>query len=241
MYGADGAGVSVSALVAHHAHTLDRQQDREGLPDLLVESSGLDFGHDDIVGFLKQRDPLRRDLAKDADGKPRAGKRLALQDVFRHLEVSANAADLIFEEVPQRLDELKLHRFGQSADVVVALDSLRRAFHGRRLDDVRVERAPHQPVDSTGLLRDAVSLIVEDADELVADDLALRLRIGNTSKPRKEPPAGVDSDEIQPELFPQVLLNFEELVLAQNAIVDENAGEAISNRPVHENGRNRGI
>ena len=43
--------VVVGALVAHDTHGLDRQQHREGLPDLVVEAGGLDLLFDDDVGL----------------------------------------------------------------------------------------------------------------------------------------------------------------------------------------------
>src|SRR5437764_178970 len=43
MDGADSAGVGISAVIAHDADGHYRQQHRERLPDLVVESRGLDL------------------------------------------------------------------------------------------------------------------------------------------------------------------------------------------------------
>src|SRR6185369_17554336 len=43
------ACVSVRSIVAHHANGLDRKQYGERLPDVLVEASLLDLGHDDRI------------------------------------------------------------------------------------------------------------------------------------------------------------------------------------------------
>src|SRR3982074_1505003 len=51
--GGDGAQahhVVVGAVVTHHAHGLDRQQHREGLPDVVVEPGAADFLDVDFVG-----------------------------------------------------------------------------------------------------------------------------------------------------------------------------------------------
>ena len=130
MDGADGAGVAVGALVAGDSDATDGEQNGEGLPDLLVESRGFDFGDDDVVGILEEGDAFGGDFAEDADGEAGAGEGLALEDLFGHLEVAADAADFVFEEVAERLDELELHVGGKAADVVVALDGLRWAFDG---------------------------------------------------------------------------------------------------------------
>src|SRR5277367_3933198 len=99
MHGADGAGVSIGALVAHHSDTFHRKQDGERLPDLLVEPGSFDFCYDNVVGFLQQRNTFRCDFAENAYGEAWPGKRLALQDVFWHLEVAADAANFVLEEI----------------------------------------------------------------------------------------------------------------------------------------------
>ena len=48
--------------------------------------------------------------------------------------------------------------------------------HGARFDDVGIERALHQPVDVAFFFLDAMSFLVEDGDEFVADDFALLSR-----------------------------------------------------------------
>ena len=64
------------------------------------------------------------------------------------------------------------------------------------LDDVRVERALGQEVDPAELGR----LLLEDADELVADDLALLLGVLDAGQPGEEALAGVDHHEVHPEV-----------------------------------------
>ena len=64
---------------------------------------------------------------------------------------------------------------GQPADVVVRLDEARRRRRrAAGLDDVRVER----PLDEERDVAELPGLLLEDADELLADDLPLLLRIG---------------------------------------------------------------
>jgi hypothetical protein len=70
---------------------------------------------------------LRGDLAGDADGEARAGEGVAADDVRRQAQLAAQGADLVLEQLAQRLDQLQLHAVGQAADIVVALDGDRRA------------------------------------------------------------------------------------------------------------------
>ena len=115
-----------------------------------------------------------RDLADDPDREAGAGERLAQDHRLGQAQLEADLADLVLEQVAQRLDQLEPQVGRQPADVVVGLDLLGGlGLRGGRLDDVRVERALGQEVDPPEL----GGLLLEDPDELVADDLALLLRV----------------------------------------------------------------
>ena len=66
---------------------------------------------DDRVGVAQQLEVVRRDLAEDADGQARTGEGLALDDLVRQAEFAADRADLVLEQVLERLDQLELHVF----------------------------------------------------------------------------------------------------------------------------------
>ncbi len=72
---------------------------------------------------------------------------------------------------------LEVHGVGQAADVVVALDDGGLAAQ-TALDHVGVDGALCEEID----LADLLGLFLEDADELLADDLALALRLGDTGQ-----------------------------------------------------------
>ena len=88
--------------------------------------------------------------------------------------------------------ELQAHVLGQPADVVVALDHRRRAVGAAGLDEVGVERA----LDEELGLDQPAGVLLEDADELVADRLALGLRVGDAGEAGEEAVAGVDVDQL---------------------------------------------
>ena len=112
----------VAAPVAHHAHRLERQQHREGLPQARAEPGRGDLFHHDRVGAAQQLEPLARDLADDPHRQPGSGKRLAIDDLGGQAELAADLAHLVLEQLAQRLDQLQAHPLRQSADIVMALD-----------------------------------------------------------------------------------------------------------------------
>ena len=113
---------------------------------------------------------------------------------------------------------------------MVRLDR-RRAGAAARLDHVRVERALHEVPRVPELLR----LLLEHADELLADDLALPLRARSTPASRlEEALLGVDRDQRHLEVVAERGHHLVALVLAHQAVVHEHARELVAHRPVHE-------
>ena len=81
----------------------------------------------------------------------------------------------------KRLDELEAQVVGKTAHVVVALD-VGGAGAATRLDDVGIERALHQELDRRSCAFGGDHLggdLLEGADELGTDDLALRFGVGD--------------------------------------------------------------
>ena len=91
-----------------------------------------------------------------------------------HAELLADAAHLVLEQQPQRLDEVHAHVCGQSAHVVMRLDHRRDAvLAAARLDHIGIER----PLDEEANVSELPRFLFEYANELLAYDLALFLRI----------------------------------------------------------------
>jgi hypothetical protein len=88
---------------------------------------------------------------------------------------SADDPNLVLEEQPQGLHQLEVHALRQAADVVMALDGLRRADDRHAFDHVRVQRALRQEVEPPELERPPLKHV----DERPADDLALAFGIGH--------------------------------------------------------------
>src|SRR4051812_32885283 len=140
----DRAGVSVGAVIPHDADRHYRQQHGERLPNLIVETGRFDFGDNDLICVLKQLHSLGCDLAQNANGESRTGKRLTLQNLLWHAQVASDAANLVLKEILQGLDQLEIHLLRQSANVVMSLNGLRRASHRARFDYIRIQGALNQ-------------------------------------------------------------------------------------------------
>src|SRR5262245_50355296 len=130
-------------------------------------------------------------------------------------------AHLVLEELAQRLDKLDGHVLWKAADVVVALDGGGVAAAG--LDHVRVERALDQEAGGA----ERLGLALEDANELPPDDLALLLRVGDAAQALEEVLLSPDDHQRHLQVTPEGLLHLLGLVVAQEAVVHEHAGEPV--------------
>src|SRR5215218_7619464 len=233
--GPDHYGVGVGPRVAHDTDGVDSRQYGEALPQLAVEAcvSYLVLQHG--VGLAKDLEPLCCDVPYDPDREPWPGERLPPDEPLGHPELRRNDAYLVLEEVPQRFDEVEVHDLGEAAHVVVALYPGRVA--GPALYDVGVERALHQ---ESGVL-ELASLLLEGADELLADDLALCFRIGDVSELVQEPSRRVHVDKRHVGVLGERLDDLLGLIVPQEAVVDEDARQIVADGPVDEHRRRRRI
>ena len=108
------------------------------------------------------------------------------------------------------------------------------------LDDVGIERALGQEVDRAAL-RQRRGLLLEDPDELVADDLALLLRVLDPGQAAQEPLARVDHLEPHPEVRLERRAQQLRLALAHQAVVDVDARQPVADRAMHERRRDRRV
>src|SRR6185437_5940550 len=100
-------------------------------------------------------------------------------------------------------------------DVVMALD-VGRGLRPR-LDHVRVQRPLDEELRARLFTRD----LFEDANELLADRLPLRLGVGDAREPRQEPIGGLHVDQWDSEMAREGLLDLLRLALAVQAVIDE--------------------
>ena len=154
--------------------------------------------------------------------------------MFRHTEFATNFAHFVFEQPFQRLAELEFHFFGQSADIVVALDGL--ASDIETLDAVGIDCALTKPFGICNLL----SLSVEDIHKTFADDFAFLLRLFHASEFDIEFFFGVNTYHIETEAL-VIVKDVLELVFAEETVVNENTSQILANRLVEKHRRNARI
>ena len=111
--------VLVGPGVAHDADRLHRQEHGERLGDLAVEAGLSQLFEEDGVGLAEDLEPLGGDLAQAADGQAGAGERVPPDQALGQAQLQAQPADLVLEQVAERLDQLEAQLGGQAADVVV--------------------------------------------------------------------------------------------------------------------------
>jgi hypothetical protein len=192
LHGAQRHHVFVGAAIAHHADALHRQEHGEGLAGLVVPVGGAQLVDEDGVGAAQQVGEVLADLAQDAHAQAGAREGVAIDHLVRQAQGDAQLADLVLEQLAQRLEQLEVERLRQAADVVVALDGVRLAGSWHRpIRSRRVDGALGQPLGVGQLL----GLGLEDLDELAADDLALLLRVGDALQVPHELLGGIHVDD----------------------------------------------
>ena len=144
---------------------------------------------------------------------------------------ATHAAHLVLEQGTKRLHNLQIHLFGQAAHIVVRLDFATRPVHTHALDHIGIDGALGEPTRTLNLLR----LSVENVNESRTDGLALGFGVGNAFQFFEEQMARMNTYHIEAH-FLIGIENFLKLVLAQEAIIDENAGQVPTNRLVEQNG-----
>jgi len=228
------------SLNAYRAHV--GQQHNRALPDGLVQAGRGQFGSRDRIGLPEDLQSLRGHLADDADAQARSGERLPPDDLRWQPELFPYPPHLVLEQRPQRLDELELEVIGQPAHVMVRLD-VRRSGASTGLDHVRVERSLHEELGRlavlSGLSRDLPGRPLERPDELTANDLPLGLRVGDAVQGAQERVGLARHPQPDAGRGDEVLLDLLRLPLAQQPVVNEDAGQPVANGPLDERGGDR--
>ena len=105
------------------------------------------------------------------------------------------------------------------------------------LDDVGVDGALREPADPVELRR----LLLEDLDERAPDAPALLLRIRHSGERGEEPILGVDPSHVDPEVSGERGHDLVAFVEPQQAVVDEDAGQAIADGAVQQRRHHGGV
>ena len=164
---------------------------------------------------------------------------MAIHHLARQAELDAELAHFVLEQLAQRLDQLHAHVRRQAADVVVRLDDVRLAgLAAGGLDDVRVDRALREPVDARELRAP-----LRRTPSTNRPPMILRFFSGSFS-PRsasRKRCLGIDADDLHAEVLGEDLHDLVAFVEAQQAVIDEHAGELVADRLVQQRRDHRGI
>ena len=228
-------------LHAYRAH-VGQQHDR-ALPDLPVQPRRRQFLARDRVRLAQDGQPLRGDLADDADAQAGARERLPPDDLRRQAELLADSPHLVLEQRAQRLDQDELEVVRQPADIVMGLD-VGGPGAPAGLNHVRVERSLHEEL---GRLAASSARVISRAARsnarMNSRPMILRLSSGSVT-PRSAPrnaSASLATTQLHPGRGDEVLLDLLRLALAQQPVVNEHAGQPVADGPLDEGRRHRGV
>ena len=217
MYGADGGREGIGALVAHDSDTLSPEAAQQRIARTACSTGrSLDLSNDDVVGQL-QYGPRARAVTSPRIRTARPGPGKGWR--------SRISAGMPRSRPMRRTSSLKRSRSGsisfsfivgrQAADVVVALDGLRRALDRGRLDHIGIERALHQPGDRRILAADVPGCARASSSKTAMNSLPMilrfGLRVGDARQPldRKRSLAST-ATRLQAQLVAHVLLHLAE-------------------------------
>ena len=159
---------------------------------------------------------------------------MAVEQLGRQPQQAADGTDFILEQAFNRLHEFEFHILRKPAHVVVAFDdSGGIAVQRNTFENVRINRSlsKERRVDLCGGFREYVN-------ELFADDLALLFRVLNALELVEETVGSVNVTEVHVKISGKHFLHHFGLVLAEESMIDEYAGQLFADRLVDQCGNN---
>ena len=146
---------------------------------------------------------------------------MAADKVFRNTQLTADTANLIFEQPLQRFAKLQFHIFRKSTHIVVALDNT--TCDIKAFNTVWVDGTLPQPLCIGNLL----SLGIEHIDKALSYNLTLLFRFFNTSQFLIEFFASVNANNVQAQTL-VIVQNILELIFPKQAIINEYTGQILA-------------
>ena len=214
--GADDDRVGFGAFSVGNADGAEVGNGGEILPDFALKTVFGELLAEDSVGFADAFKTVAGDCAEAAHAETGTREGLTVNHVVRKTEGFAHYADFVLEKKFKGLDELELEVLGKSAHVVVSLDAV-------ALKNVGIDGALGEELDAL----EFASFLLENADELGADDFALFLRLGNAGELVKETVYGVNVNEVGVHLVAENLHHLFGLALAEKSVVHVDADKLL--------------
>ena len=195
----------------------------------------LELADEDGIALADDPQTVFGDHTGAAHRKTRTGKWMTMQNVVRNSQRSTQRADLVLEELRQRLEHLALClQFENAVDAVVVGLDLRglRARVRCAFNDIRIKRPLREHFRVT-------DRIPKDIDEQVANDHALFLRIIDAIKRRHETLGAINSFDRHTHAV-EIVANLLALIFAHQAVIDKNRAD-VGTRLVQKNRKHRAI
>ena len=230
----------VGAPVAHHAHRAHRQQHRERLPDRVVQPGRADLLQIDRVGLAQQLQLLARHRRRECGSPgPARGTGAARRSPRGMPSSRPSARTSSLNSSRSGSTSCMRIRSGRPPTLWCALDRHRRpAGEADALDHVRIQRALRQEIRAARSSRASSSNTSMNSRPMV-----LRLVSGSvTPVQRAEEQLGrVAVHQPDVEAVAERRHHLLRLACAQQAVVDEDAGQLVADRLMDQHRGHRGI
>ena len=192
----------------------------------------------DCVSLTQDLQFLTSDLTGAADGKARAREGVTPDEACGQAKLMTQRADLVLEQLAQRFDQFQAHLFGQPAHIVVRFDrDGRPAAERHGFDHIGVKRALREEF---GILN-RVGVFLEHVNEQPPDGFAFDLGVAHAFQLTKKQVGFVGMDQVDVVVIAEHGHDLFSLVLAQQPVIDKDAGELIANRLMQQDRGDRAV
>ena len=219
--GTQSDGVIICPEIADNA---DGTRIREhGKILIRLDASARNLLAEDGIRITQDPKLFTRDSTDNANGKPRPRERLAFGKIPRQPQLSAERAYLILEKPAQRFDNAgESDILGQPADIMVALYRSRLVAAG--FYNIGVNR----PLSKESNTVELAGFLLEHADKVFTDYLALLFGISDAGKRFQEACGSINTDKMQIAVF-EGCLDLVAFVFAHKTVIDKYAVKPAGN------------
>jgi hypothetical protein len=116
--GTESNNLVVNSLVAHDTNSANWEKSSKSLGDLAVKTGSLDLLDEDVVGLAGNIDLFGSDLSENTDGDTWSWEGMSPDKVLWDAKVGSELTDLILEELTERLNELEVHVFEKTTNIL---------------------------------------------------------------------------------------------------------------------------
>ena len=108
LYGSQCNHRCIPATVTHDTDRFDGQENRKGLRGLVIQPLVIQRLNEDIVGPTQNVGVLFFHFTQNANAQTRSRERMTPDHIVRQTQGLTNHAHLVFKQLTQRFDQLKI-------------------------------------------------------------------------------------------------------------------------------------